>query len=556
MAARRRPVFLVSLALLAVGCAAPGPPDDAAATQAVVQTPKYGGIFQFGAQSAPTNLDYYKGGAFADTVSLSFVYEPLVGLKREFEAPGKLRDYRINNEVVPKLAESWSLSEDGTVYTFRIRQGVKWHDGTAFAAEDVAFAYTYVLAQPFVARGYINEVAKTEALDPRTLRVTVKAPSATVVYNMTNPVISILPRHLIEAGRDLSKPENAVGTGPFRLKSYDNKVGATYVKHGEYWQPGKPYADGVRLFYGLDRAGRMAAFGAGKTDIFHFLDKAEVEPIQMARPDMQTDKFISVYGNSLTFNLTRAPFTDPRVRRAFQLAVDHQNMVDTLTFGEGVINPPGFTGAKTGWIPTLEELRRSWPGYSTDKAKDRDEARRLLAEAGVPRGFKTNIPFNGALTTSPKIAQVLATQLRDIGIEADVQPMDPPTYARTLADGNYQTILALVADMEPATNWYNYFHSRGAYGKGGPNDPELDALLEAQARELNIEKRKDLFLKIQRLLSDRSYVVSTIEYRQIAAWQPWLHNYLYNIGATEFMTEGAAENLWLDDRAPRDRSID
>lgn len=547
--------LVILLALFLIACGAPAPVQDATRPETST-APKHGGVFQFGAQSAPTNLDYYKGGAFADTVSLSFIYEPLVGLKREFESPGKLKDYRINNEVIPKLAESWSLSDDGTVYTLKIRQEIKWHDGTSFTAADVAFAYTHILANNFVARGYINEVSKAEALDPRTLRVTVKAPSATVLFNMTNPVASILPRHVIEAGRDMSKPENAIGTGPFRLKSYDNKVGATYVRNSEYWQSGKPYADGIRLFYGLDRAGRMAAFGAGKTDIFHFLDKAEVEPIQIARPDMQTDKFVSVYGNSLTFNLTRAPFTDLRVRRAFQLAIDHQGMVDTLTFGEGVINPPGLTGAKTGWIPSLEELRRSWPGYSTDKAKDREEARRLLAEVGVARSFKINIPYQSALTTSPKIAQVVATHLREIGVEADVQPMDPPTYYRTLTDGNYQTMLSLVADMEPATNWYNYFHSRGAYGKGGPNDPDLDALLEAQARELNVEKRKDLFLKIQRMLSDRGYAVSTIEYRQIAAWQPWLHNYLYNIGATEYMTEGAAENLWLDERAPKDRSVD
>lgn len=542
--------LLTALACVPAGSAPEG-------TQAPLdERPKAGGVFQFGAQSLPTNLDYYRGGTFADSVTLTPIFEPLIGTQKQWEGPAKLKDYRIDNVAEPKLAESWMVSGEGTVYTFKIREGVRWQDGVPFTAGHVAWAYR-TLGNPannYVNRSYVNDVVSVEATDARTLKLTLKGPSATVLYRLSNNFASIMPEHVAEAGRDLSKPENVVGTGPFKLKSYDGRSQAVYVKNDDYWQKGKPYLDGMRTYYGLDRSTRVAAFMSGKTDGFNFLDRKEFEPAKATRPEIGSDKFISVYGNALYFNSSKPPFNDIRARRAVNLAIDRQGLLESLTFGDGVINPPGMTGAKTGWIPTPENLQ-SWPGYAKDKKKEIAEAKDLIAQLGLS-GRKLSVPYYAPYTTSPRIAEAVAAQLHAVGLDASVQPYDPGIYTRTLLDGGYDVILALTTSMEPDASWFNYFHTRGAYHKSGAGDSELDALLEAQSRELTQEKRKELFLRIGRQISEKVYSADTIEYGQIAAWQPWVRNYAYNIGATEYIIEGAGENIWIDpETGPKDRSL-
>ena len=174
--------------------------------------------------------------------------------------------------------------------------------------------------------------------------------------------------------RCLNLDKEAVGTGPFRLTTWDPRGNATLVKNESYWISGRPYLDKVVLFYNFEASGAIAAFAAGKNDVVKVTDKAQFESVKAANPDAWGEPFAQNISDHLIMKIDRPPFGDVRVRRALHLALDRQEMLNTLSFGEGTMNPPGMNGARKGWSITQEELAKL-PGYRQPRDQDLAEAK-------------------------------------------------------------------------------------------------------------------------------------------------------------------------------------
>lgn len=531
--------------------AAPKPtaaPAQAAAAEKEATAPRRGGTLQFLARITPPNVAYY-GGGFAMFVLANPVYDLLLSV----DVSDPKVDYRGSDRLLPRLAERWEQQPDGLGYTFHLRKGVKWHDGTPFTARDVIATFEYIMTNPRGSneRGILTSVEAFQAPDDLTVKVTMKAPDPDFLQNLglvTN-AIRILPKHLLEQQEKME--QTMVGTGPFKLQSNDLSRATELVRNPDYWEPGKPHMERIIIRHRMDRSAEAAAFAAKQLDIIYPPDRAVLEATRASAPGIEFAPVIQDLGPTLVMNMTKPPFNDLKVRRAINLALDRHAMNQALSLGDGVINPPGVWALKSGWAIPQEELLKL-PGFRPQKEQDLAEARKLLGEAGLANGFRTSLIYPQSFSTAPKIAEVAAESLRKIGLTLELRPLEDAVWLKNQNEGAYDLVYVTNFNATPVRVWRNWLHSKGALNKAGINDPQLDKLIEDQARELDVARRKQLWLDLQRLLLDKVYVIPTVEQANYAAWHPWVKNLRYSLSAN--ITLPAAQDIWLDvDRMPADR---
>ena len=329
-----------------------------------------------------------------------------------------------NMTPVPELAERWDVAADGRTYTFHLRDGVRWHDGHAFSSADVKFTFERALLE-FHSRtraALRNVLAGIDTPDALTVVFRFREPYAPLLQRLDVVEASILPKHLFEDTDVMAAPANLhpVGTGPFRFVSYRKGEFVELAKNPDYFKPGLPKVD--RLIFRITPSSTTAvmALERGEIDYLPAVPGADLERLR-AMPSLSVVRAAAGSGGSfcqdVVFpNLTRAPFNDLRVRRAFYLALDRQVIVDRVYFGQGT--------PSTG--PISRQL--SWV-YSPDVrtyAHDAAEAERLLDAAGYRRatdGVRLRVAFTHP-TTSGRLGQALRDQLQHVGIDLTLDAMD------------------------------------------------------------------------------------------------------------------------------------
>lgn len=526
---------LLPTLLLLVACAPTAPPP--APLAAPARQPDRGGVILYPSLSAPATLHPYKGGGTDERRALGPAYETLVSFDWQPD-----RDYRIDFKVVPWLAESWE-QVDNTTYLFHLRKGVLWHDGTPFTANDVVFSYSYA-ADPknaFPRRSLLRNVERTERLDDFTVRVVTKEPSPYLLEDLADSSLFIVPKHVVDRGESLDRV--LVGTGPYRLKSSDLKKENLFERFDGYWQSLKPYPDGMRIVFGLDRSTMFAAFVTGEADMIPAQTKAQAEPILRSVPGAQLKSTTADVGIALRMQVDRPPFNDIRVRRALHLAVDRQAMWRTLTDGKGDINPPGVPGSKAGWAIPSEELFKL-PGYRQPKDQDLVEAKRLLAEAGQSK-LKFSVLHTTEGSVAPLVIEALVAQWRQIGVDAVSDGRDNATYRKLDSEGNFDTSLTYTAKMNVVQYVPDLFRTGAALNTTGVSDPELDRTIDTILTSFDEGARKAAARKMQEVLLEKLYFVPTIDIVIYHVLQPWVRDYTVS-SSNPFMDIGNASQVWLD----------
>lgn len=540
-------LLTMGLALACAGSAAPGPESQGQ----VSMQPKRGGYLRHLSPYSPANLDPH---TTEDATGYGFIvrqwYEPLISI--DFK-PGV--DWRIETPIVPFLAQSWK-QDDAMTYTFTLHKGIRFHNGDELTSADVAYSYGRFLdpnekTSPSVKRD-LESLGSVQALDDHTVRLTSKRPDADFLFNLARPLATIVSKKFVESGGDLTK--QAVGSGPFKLTSYRKDVEGVLVRNEQYWQKDRPYLDGVKMTLRVEDSAMIAAFASGKSDTQTLQDKQQFLPVQAVNPRMQVSKDVVNQIYSVLFNLTHKPFDDVRVRRAIFLALDRQELDTLLTWGEGTISGPLIPSVKTGFGLSQEGLLKL-PGFRQPKDLDLAEAKRLLAEAGYPNGFKTTLAFGGTTQFQPSAAQAVNTQLkRLLNIEAELAPLEQGvlTQRRTRGELDMSIEAGGTIDRLSLYAWGDY-HSSGTFAKAaGMKDAELDRLIEQQAETFDRKKRGEIFIQIQRLMMERAYAAALPQPALYTMWQPWIHDYVSNLGGRQTVMNPWA--IWMDvDQAPEDR---
>ncbi len=549
---------LVCLALTAACAPSPGPAPTAPAAPVSVPgapapvapaepQPERGGSFQIiGIRDLPhlhpwsnvsPNIQFYLRGVYQQL--LAWDYKPF-------------QDWREEYRLTPSLAERWEL-KDGSTYTLNLQKGVKWHDGQPFTSRDVQWSFEQLMdpANAYEGRSPLQNVASTAVLDDHTLQIVTKTPDVTFLGSLTEHTASIAPQHVLARGDKFEQV--AVGTGPFKVESHDRQKGVTYVPNKDYWQPGRPYVDRWKVFPTQDPAGRTAAFIARQNDVLKLTDKPQVDPIVRAAPQTKSLAFLRDISMGLSFRLDRPPFNDIRVRRAIHLAIDRQAMVQGLTFGAGVFNPPGVNAARKSMAMPKEELEKL-PGWRQPKDQDIAEAKRLLAEAGYSDRLSFTVKVDVGNVDGPIQAEAAVAQLQKIGIDAKLAPLESGIFDKTIyTDRDFESYVWSLDYTAPERSWQRDYHSKGSKNVRPINDPELDRLIEGQAREFDENKRKQLILDIQRLLLKELYIAPLITYPGYLLWQPYVHGWIDNQAGQAATMDWS--QLWLSvGDLPKDRS--
>ena len=385
---------------------------------------------------------------------------------------------RDNKDLTLKgdLAESWEGSADFKTWTFKLRQGVKWHNvpplkGRELVAEDVKYAYE-AYAKEGVQSFTFQEIDGMETPDKYTLRIHLKTPNTMFPQNVAEPVAVIFAREVLEEDGDLKK--RLIGTGPFILKENERKVRAVLVRNPDYFEKGFPYLDEYRILSTPDSATRRAAFRTGQSDWVGLQSLSDVEGILKTNPTAVVQENTTLFtGLGLALSQDKPPFNDVRVRRAMSMAIDRQKQVDTVYEGHGIL---GWGVPYIYWsdeLPTAADLGPYWQ-YRPEEAK------KLLAEAGYPNGFETTLFYYEYFTQLTSQIQLAQQDLkRNLNIELKITKQDYTTYFGRYAEGKwegtvwgFQTGYAISLDERT----YQYMHSKSPKNYFRVNDPVIDEL--------------------------------------------------------------------------------
>jgi len=515
-------------------------------TPADAQQPKRGGVFRIAEREAPS-LDPHLSISFLTHSYVSMSYSQLVRFPN-----GPEQKSPTDFSIVPDLAEKWTVSRDGRVYTFQLRRGVRFHNkppvnAREVTADDVKYSLERFMAKSAF-RTRFEPVTGVDVVDRYTVRVTLKEPYAPFLNHLANPSFcAILPREAEDRFKDFNTPEAVIGTGPFVLKSYDKGVRVVFERNPDYFMKGLPYLDGVVIDITPDAAARVAVLRAGKAELPHiwgWISPEEAKAVQKTNPELTLTPYLIIGLPYISFRTDQPPFNDVRVRRAVSLALDRKAWNDALLFGEGCVD--------AGPVPcALKEWKLDATKMDPAKAKylvgyDPAEAKRLLAEAGYATGLTVPMfHWPGYVVPWRSYYELAADNLAKVGITVELKPEEYGKYSSTTMVGKYEKMA--MGPSTPFTEVDDFLFGRFApelpTNLSHVADAELTRMLVAQRREMDPKKRKQLIDDIQRYLADKAYYVYAPQWPQYVAHPQYVkgfqHHDGYGIGMRLVFT-------WLD----------
>ena len=501
-------------------------------------TPKHGGVLVYDWPSDIGTLDTITSSSFQTHARVGLVNETLFSFQTGPDIGAT------QQVIIPRLAESLDISEDGLTYTIKLREDVTWQDvepvnGRPFTSADVKATFDLIKAEGF--QSYMLErVESIDAPDDYTVVLNLSDKFAPLENYLANHHMWILPEEMTEPGFD--RTQTAIGTGPFIMTSREQDVETVYERNPNYWKKADngdelPYLDGIRIVVIKDSAAAVAQFKAGQVDI----DWAGISPEEEALlkeqyPDGQYFEWLDAGMGQIGLNMADEAFQNPDVRKAVQLAIDRDGMGETI-WGGGTV--PGPIAPALADYALSEDERREYLYY------DPEEAKRLLSEA-YPDGLDvTLIATTGYGAAYNRGTQWVIEDLSEAGFNVTYDELDYSTYfgsrwPNTEFNVQYgpQTPflepdewLRAQLSSDGSRNWYNI------------SDPELDALLEEQLTLLDRDERVAKLKEIQTyVLENGMSPIHTWTYLLKGRYQPWVRGY-YRHASYGLL---GMEYTWLD----------
>src|SRR5918995_315811 len=403
--------------------------------------------------------------------------------------------------AVPRLAESWEPNEDASVWTFKIRQGVKFHDGKEMTAEDVAASINR-LADPDSASqalsaftGFLTKDS-AKATDATTVEFTLEAPNGSFPYLVSSDNYNTI---ILPADYDGGYEDNQIGTGPFKLEKFTQGQGATYVKNPDYWDPKRqPNPDRTEIrFYAKEQA-RVLALQSGEIDAVTQFSPVGGRAL-LTDPNIVVQESGTAAHREVHMRCDKPPFDDPRVRQAMALVLDRPALVDGLLQGKGKL------GNDSPFSPAFTYTNTDVP----QRAKDLEKAKQLMSEAGVADGFSVELNGQDAFEM-PDLAQLIQQAAKEIGVDMKLTITDPSTYYGDAVFGNSTWLDSTMGITDYGHRAVVNVFLSAALGSDGTwnaahfKNPEFDALVKDFVAQSDIEKQTELAGQIQQMLLDET----------------------------------------------------
>jgi peptide/nickel transport system substrate-binding protein len=510
-----------------------------AATPAMAQTPKRGGELKFAVSAEPPNYDCHANTSFAFIHPVRPHYNTLL----KFDAPNYPK-------IVGDLAQSWTVSADGLTYTFKLHDGVKFHDGSAMTSADIKATYDRIRDPQGGARSVrkaaYEDIASIDTPDRLTVVVKLKKANASMLANFASPWDCVYSAAKLK--EDPRFPErNILGTGPFVFVQH--AAGSHWIgkRNDAYHVKGQPYLDNFRAIF-ISGASMVNALSAGEVMAeFRGHSPADRDRIVNTLKDQALVQETPWQCNLVvSFNTRKKPFDDQRVRKALSLAIDRWGGAEALQKIALVRHVGGLLRPGDGLATTAKELE-ALPGFSRNVAASRTEARRLLKEAG-----HENLTFkltnrNVAMPYTP-VGVFLVDQWRQIGVNVQHEQLDTKLYlaAQSRDNPTYDAALDFNCDFmdEPNLQLLKYLSAdRSPINYSGFTDRKLDELYDKQSGELDRTKRIALLRDFERHALEQAYTVPTIWWHRIIITNKKLKG--WDITPSHYLNQDLAA-VWLD----------
>jgi peptide/nickel transport system substrate-binding protein len=471
--------------------------------------PKRGGTLVFGINSGdPPTYDCHQSTLFPIIHLLSPHYSNLLRL-----------DLKHYPELVGDLADSWTVSEDLKTYSFQLRAGVKFHDGSPFSADDVKASYERIRNPPAgvvsVRQGLVADIDSIETPDPLSVIFRLKRPNRALIYAFANPFNCVFSAAKLKENPTFPA-RTVLGTGPFRF--VEHVAGAHWKgeRFREYFKPQLPYLDGFH-----------AVFTQGPA-LINALQGGQIMADFRSVTAIDRDRLVGALGNKITvqespwlnvllitFNTKKKPFDDARVRLALSLAIDRWRAAEVLPRSTimryvGGYLRPGFE------LAASEAELEGMPGFSKNIEASRQQARRLLAEAGVPN-LKIKLTNRTIANLFTGAGVYIIDQWRQIGVETEHLQANEVLYNNALNEGTFDVALSFQGDSvdEPSYQLARYLSVEQSSNQGKYVDRELDRLFELQKDAKEVKERHALLRQFETRMLTQAYNVPLLWWQRI-----------------------------------------
>ncbi len=452
--------------------------------------------------------------------------------------------------IVPDLAESWAWDAARTKLSFKLRQGVKWHDGKPFTARDVQCTWNKLTGKdPDDFRKnprqiWWHNLKEVTVNGEREVTFHLNRPQASFLSLFASGYTPVYPCHVSTKEMRI----NPVGTGPFKLAEFKRGESLKFVRNPDYWKKGLPYLDAIEWRVIENRSTRILAFVADEFDLTFSADVTVplLKDLASQAPKAVCELAPTYVSTNLIINPGAAPFNDPKIRKAMALAIDRKAIIDIISQGKDDLSGVMLPGPEGQWGMPPETLK-SLPGYSADVAKSRAEARKIMEGLGYGPNKLLKVKVstrNIAIYRDPAV--ILIDQLKQIYVEGELEVVDTSIWHAKVTRKEYAIGLNLtgVGVDDPDVNLYENYACNSERNLTQYCSKEVDKLIDQQSQEPNRDKRKNLVWEIERRLAE-DLARPIISYQRAATcWQPRVkgfvlhHNSIYN--------NWRFESVWLD----------
>jgi peptide/nickel transport system substrate-binding protein len=491
------------LELCAVASAVPLVASTPRATGAA-DTPKKGGTLRVGFYIEAATMDPHLSGSKIDRQIYHNIYEPIVTLDQKLG-------------IKPGLAESWQQPDPKTL-VFKLRRGVKFHDGTDFNAEAARFNFNRMKTEPkSVRKGEVANIDSVDVVDPFTIKINLKKPDAALLATLTDRAgMMVSPKVVQERGAELERNAKGAGTGPFEFVEWVRDDHLLIKRNDSYWDKhGGPYLDRIRYRAIPDDTVKLQSLQSGEIDVMDYVQPRDVAAVKADRNVVVVD-VPSLADFAYQVNHTRPPFNVKALRQAVACSLDLDQIVKAVWLNVGV--PANGPIPPTSWA-----YDKTIPPIKRDLAK----AKAKLAEGGRPGGFAFTMTTNN-LPINVQEAEVMQAQLAEAAITMKIKLVDSATL---ISDGNGKNFELISYQWsgrpDPDGNIYPFFKTTPgtSLNWSGISNPQIDALLDRTREVSNQAERKKLYSELTKLLQDELPMIFIIHPVEPKAFSPRVQNY-------------------------------
>jgi len=412
-----------------------------------------------------------------------------------------------DGNIEPAVAESYEVAEDASSISFKIREGITFHDGSAVTAEDIKYSLERY-AQIQGEESAFADFSELEIVDDQTVNVVLSKPNSEFIYELTCP---ILPE-----ANDADINTNPIGTGPFKFASFKPGESLVVEKYEDYWKEGFPYLDQVTFKVVTDTDSAINQLNAGTLDIYQYLTFDQAATLNQNFNILEGSVN---YVQGMFLNNAVAPFDDVRVRQALYYAVD-RDLINEFLFG-GKAHIIG-----TNMIPAAEFYYNA--DTETTYTRDLDKARELLNEAGYPDGFEFTITVPNNYAPHEGTAQIIAESLAEIGVKANINLVEFNTwYSDAYVDRNYEATVVAVDGRLAPNSWFSKNLSTASNNFTNYSNPEFDELYNKAMEAIDLDEKAGYYKEMQQLLADDAASIYVQDPANLVAVNAKLEGYVF-----------------------------